>query len=447
MQKLNIFYNDNFAGGLFYDENEDSFFVSYFKEWIKKGFPLAPSIPFENSEDYKKETKAFIDNLLPEGDGLDRLSRYLQISKNNKFALLANIGDETSGAFSFLKESVQQKTSFREISIAELTKRIQNRKNIPISIWDKKPRLSIAGVQEKLPVVKIDNKYGLGSGDLCSTHILKFDKENQNLVFNEFLSLYLAKKAGIDVNEFDIVYFSDELVLEVKRFDREIVSTAKIKKIHVIDACQAIGVPSSFKYERNFGNTRDIKDIREGISFKYLKTLSQHSVIPIIDIKKIINWSIVNLCLGNCDAHGKNISFFYNKKQSITPFYDIMNISIYSNIYDTSLAMAIGDEFDIRQISAYDIALFCKTVNIQPKAYKKQFFKISKTIEKTLTSKNKDDNLLKINNSFLDKYTNNVLKNIKNIASAVNECNLVDRGYLGFEEDGNVLTANRITRR
>jgi len=43
-----------------------------------------------------------------------------------------------------------------------------------IAIWDKIVRLSLAGVQAKLPVIIKDNKIGLGNGTLSSTHIIKF---------------------------------------------------------------------------------------------------------------------------------------------------------------------------------------------------------------------------------------------------------------------------------
>lgn len=74
----------------------------------------------------------FINNLLPEGKGLDFVSGILQISKANKFALIDAIENETAGALTFSPNS-EITTSFREISDEELTQRIIDRENTNIT--------------------------------------------------------------------------------------------------------------------------------------------------------------------------------------------------------------------------------------------------------------------------------------------------------------------------
>lgn len=411
---LNIFFNTTKVGVLLYDSQSNEFDLKYDDSWIQNGFAISNVLGFDYT--FKSiDIKNFIDNLLPEGDGLDSIVEYLQISKNNKFALLHAIGAETSGALSFTKDDEVDisKTSFREISDEELTTRIQQRKEIPITIWDEKPRLSLAGVQEKLPVCKLNNTYGLASGQLCSTHILKFDKSGENLVLNEYFSLQLAKIAGLNVPNVELKKFGDEFVLEVARFDRKIISNTKIEKIHIIDSCQALSLPSSFKYERNFGNGRDVKNIREGVSFKKLDSLSDKVKIPILAKKTTMEWSIVNLILGNSDAHGKNISYFVDKSGlSLSPFYDIVNISLYEDRYDTSFAMAIDDEFNISALSAYDIASHCHNLNLNLKTFYDSFNTISKKIENRLSS-GEFEEILTYDLEFAKQYTQNILERIK----------------------------------
>jgi len=41
----------------------------------------------------------------------------------------------------------------------------------------------------------------------------------------------------------------------------------------------------------------------------------------------------------------------------LSPFYDLVNISLFDE-FDRDLAMAIGDEFDINSINAYQLACF-----------------------------------------------------------------------------------------
>lgn len=204
----------------------------YKETWIKDGFALSPSLPLDKDCDQQK-AKNFIENLLPEGNGLDDLINYFNISRNNKFALIETIGSETTGSLVFTTNNAanDMKTSFREITQQELSKRIKDRKNRPLSIWDNKPRLSVAGVQEKLVVSIINGKYGLADGNLASTHILKFEKENENIVLNEFLSLKLAQYVGIDIPNIEILKFDGEQVLKVERFDRKIISDEKIERL------------------------------------------------------------------------------------------------------------------------------------------------------------------------------------------------------------------------
>ena len=419
MNELDIYYNSIKVGTLLLKPQSNDIYLNYCDTWQQNGFSLSPLLPLDRNFT-NNQVKNFIENLLPEGDGLDMLISYLQISKTNKFALISSIGRDVSGALDFIiPNSKAIETTFREVSSEELAQRIRKRKEIPISVWDDKPRISIAGVQEKLPITKLNGKYGFGEGKLSSTHILKFDKKDENLVLNEYLSLHLARVAGLNVAKAEIKYFENEQVLEVERFDRKIISDQEIQKIHVIDSCQSLCLPVSYKYERNFGSGRDVKDIREGVSFEKLQSLINRCTIPLIENKKILEWTIVNLCLGNSDAHGKNISFFKDDNgMKITPFYDIVNIALYKNDYETDLAMAINDEFNIDNIRSYDLIEFCDEISVKMNQFRIIFKKISNKIFQEFNSDFIKE-LRKKDKIFIDKYIINVENRIIKIEKVV----------------------------
>lgn len=424
---LHIFYQNRVIGRLEVDDAEN-FSLSYSNNWKESGFPISPALPLSGNFT-SKDVKNFIVNLLPEGEGLEKLSQLCQISKANHFGLLRAIGKETSGALSFGAESAIA-TSFRKVSQAELTQRILDRKKTPITVWDEKVRLSLSGVQEKLPVAIIDGEFGFGEGDLASTHILKFGN-NDNLVWNEFLSLELAKAAGLMVNKAQIRYFSEEPVLFIERFDREIKDSGKqVNKLHLIDGCQLLSMPPSYKYERNFGNGRDVQDIRQGVTFQKLFGAQNHMVVPALYLHSLITWKLVNLCLGNSDAHGKNISFFINTsgKLQLTPFYDIANITLYEE-YDHDLAMAIGDQFKMMKISAYDLTLHCNTVNIKETLLISIFNTVQTRILKHIESK-KLHSLNSVDISFVEEFSNNIVARMEYLKHSMNELKQGDfRGY------------------
>ena len=423
MKSLNILHNNQLVGNLKLIDNSDEFVFAYDDTWIKNGFALAPSLPLNQIIDQKK-ARNFIENLLPEGQSLDELIYRFNLSKNNYYSIIEAIGSETTGALTFSANlNNKELTSFREIPFEELSQRIANRRNTPLLVWDDKPRISIAGVQEKLVLCIIDNKYGLASGNLASTHILKFEKYEQDLVLNEFISLQLAKLSGLDIPNIEIIKFNDEQVLKVQRFDRKVISNTQVQRLHIIDMCQVQGVPVSFKYERPYGNNESTKDIRNGISFKNIFDSISFTKIPITQKKKIIDWVIVNLCLGNCDAHGKNISFFVqsNGKLELTPFYDIVNIQIYKDKYSTELAMGFYDEFDINNLKAYDFIEFCIENNINIKAFKERFFTISNKMLKNINSFDlKKFDLDDItNNNFLDNYKKDCVNRINKLINNI----------------------------
>lgn len=416
MNSLNIYFDKQIVGSLTYDSNSDSFDFIYDIKWIKDGFELSPCIKFDDKF-LSKTIKNFIENLLPEGSGRELLSIKYHISKNNIFALVQLIGKETTGALSFTNEVIN--TSFTKVSTEELAHRIRIRKDVPISIWDDKIRLSIAGVQDKLPICILDNEYGFGEGDLSSTHILKFEKNDENLVLNEYLSLKLASNAGLSVAPAKIVNIEDQEVLLVTRFDRKIIASNKIQRKHIIDACQMLDLAVVEKYERVFGSNISVKEYREGASFKKVFSLIKLCDYPIIAKKNIITWICVNLCLGNSDAHGKNLSFMIEKdKISLAPFYDIVNISMYKDLYETDFAMGIDDAFNYDELGSYQIIEFCSELDMQLKGFVKEFFNVSSSIIKSL--KEEDFNLkTKNQKAFFNKYKTNVETRVEKLNEVV----------------------------
>ena len=420
MNKLEIFYDKEKVGFLTFNARNDEFNFSYDDTWKSKGFELSPFLKFDRPIS-SIAVKNFIENLLPEGNGKEILSLKHHISKNNIFGLIQIIGKETTGALTFYNDNNLLPTTFRKISENELAVRIRNRKSEPIEIWDGQARLSVAGVQDKLPISIIDNEYGFGEGDLASTHILKFEKNDENLILNEYVSLKLAKRAGLIVANVDIINIEDQEVLLVERFDRELIDNTTVKRKHIIDACQALNLSVSHKYERAFGS--NLKEYREGASFKKIFSLINLCNSPIIVKKNLITWICVNLCLGNCDAHGKNLSFVVEKNSmTLTPFYDIVNITVYDNKYETDFAMGIEEAFCYDELGTYDFVEFCQDLDINVKGFVKEFKRVSTQINESLD----DTTFVELSNDskieFFNKYKNDVQNRIETLLPIIDYC-------------------------
>ena len=100
--KLNIFFNQTSIGELEFDIESKKFSLGYFKKWKESGFALSPHLPL-NGEIDSLAIEMFLKNLLPEGENLESISVFKQISKYNTFGLIDEIGKDISGAISFLK--------------------------------------------------------------------------------------------------------------------------------------------------------------------------------------------------------------------------------------------------------------------------------------------------------------------------------------------------------
>ncbi|MFN8790448.1 MAG: HipA domain-containing protein [Bdellovibrionales bacterium] len=386
---LSIFYEDQKVGELSYHLGTETFHLRYSAEWMKTGFALSPHLPLVG-EILPENTRKFLENLLPEEEALKTLARALKIAPSNIFALISAIGREATGAFTFASGGEKVETSFRPISLKELTVRVRERATQPIGLWDGKPRLSLAGVQEKLAVTLKNGEYGFGEGKLASTHILKFSKKDQHLVLNEFFCMKLAEKIGLGVARVEMLSLG-ERVLQVERFDRAWKGETHVVRKHVIDGCQALNAPPGFKYQRivPVGKHRD--DYLGPVNVVNLSSFNQQCRVPAKAQLQLLHWILFNLVIGNTDNHGKNISYYVSKNgYEIAPSYDLVNVTVYKDFHQ-ELAFQIGDTFVLDEVMAFQLAEMGQQMNLSPRFVGSHLKKLATSILKALDEVGVDD--------------------------------------------------------
>ncbi|WP_180834513.1 HipA domain-containing protein [Vibrio parahaemolyticus] len=328
LQQLDVFIGTNTKIGrlILPVGTETEFSFIYEDEWKHTGFPISPHIPFDDRAS-PRSIENYLRNLLPEGEAFEEMIQNTTISKSNTFGLIRKLGAETSGALSFrVPESEPQETSFRLVPDNELIERLE-RNLAPLVYWDGKVRLSVAGVQNKLNLLKRSDEWGFGEGKLSSNYILKFESGKAPCIaVNEFFCMTLAKLAGLDVANVELTRIGNTRTLIIERFDRAYIEARDVvQRKHVIDGCQATDLPPGYKYERQNGDEGDGVYMRDGVSFPRL--LSVKTIDTVITNLKLTQWMLFNLATLNYDAHGKNISFFVTPKGlELTPFYDLVNI-------------------------------------------------------------------------------------------------------------------------
>lgn len=393
--KLKVWDTGLLIGELVHDADYNRYSFRYEQSWVDAsiGYPLCPALPLIqdkeiSAERHSADVRNFFQNLLPEGRALDDAAATHNISKGNLAGLLHALGRESAGALIFTAESGtpygnEEVGAPRPLSRQELSQRIRGRPDNPFTVWDGRLRLSIAGYQDKLAVLQFDGEWYLPeTARHSSTHILKPEPVNTYLAgmtTNELMCMLLAKSVRIQVANAQLEHVP-EPVLVIERFDRKRVDAFKpvgtadaiVRRLQCIDGCQALGLPVDFKYERPYGDSPDVREIRDGASLKrFFELLNNKERMRATGPAKLefLQWVIFQVLIGNTDAHAKNLTFFNDSKRlALAPTYDLVSglALIDANISD-NLSMAVGDNFDPRSVRAYDWALMAHECKVAPK--------------------------------------------------------------------------------
>lgn len=363
--------------------DEGSFKLSYEASWIASGgYPISPHLPLgEISRD--TTVKNFFSNLLPEGELLEGLSKQHQVNKADVFGLLKKVGRDCAGALVIADTkqiSNDDQQGYKFISDEELNQQIIDSRhaNIPLTFWGQKPRMSLAGVQNKIGVY-VDNseRLMLPRQSQPTSHILKIGNPRfASMEANEYFCMQLAQEVGLSVPDTRFRKLPAPVLL-VHRYDREWTKDEPgvIKRRHQIDACQALNLPPNRKYQEP-----DYEYAPAGATLADIVGLAKLCDSPSAAQITILNWIFFNYLIGNTDAHAKNLSFLINRTSSaarmlgrnasigVAPFYDLVSGSVYAM---NDFAQRIGNEGDLRLVSARDWREFAKQTGLAPKLVKK----------------------------------------------------------------------------
>ncbi len=357
-----------------HDTHANRFSFDYAAGWRQAEirFPLSPQIPLqrpagETTEQHSAQVRQFFENLLPKGEALDHAAQAAGTTRSNLVGLLIAMGKETAGALrvTLADDGTQSPQAagaeqLREITPAQLSERIRERENTPFSVWDGKIRLSIAGYQDKIAVYWREGKwYMVDGGRRASTQIVKpvpMRKQLASLPANEHMCMQLARRVGLEVAQTRPVHVPEPVLL-VRRFDR-VETVDEVKRLHIVDGCQALGLGVSMKYERAYGDA-EVAHLREGVSFPKLFSLLDQGPLPGVDRLGLLRWAIFQVLIGNTDAHGKNVSFFCDQRGlRLAPACDMVCIGALDAAFSNRYAMAIGDAFTQDELTPYEWAHF-----------------------------------------------------------------------------------------
>jgi serine/threonine-protein kinase HipA len=333
-----VYMNGEQVGTL---EQDDSGLIEfrYKPEWLQdpSALPLSRSLPLQAEPFRGKQARPFFAGILPEEGPRRQIAAILGISERNDFAMLERIGGDCAGAVSLFPEGspppVASDAQLRELSDIEWQAIIKELPRRPLMAGTEGVRLSLAGAQDKLPVIAHGTQLFLPLGATPSTHILKPESDHfPGLAANEAFCMTLARLAGLKAAAVECRLIGDKPCLLVQRYDRTIGDEGAVRRLHQEDFCQALGFPPERKYQQEGGPL-----LRDCISL-----LREWSTTPVLDIREFIDGQIFNVLIGNADAHGKNYSMLYQgRERRLAPFYDLVCTLAWSEL-SKNLSMKIG---------------------------------------------------------------------------------------------------------
>lgn len=363
---LNIWNEDRLVAYLWRDQaSPQGIGLRYEKDWVENGgFAISHTLPLR-LEEFPPEAggpaQQFFANLLPEAGARARVVRDLKIPDTD-FDLLRAIGGDCAGALSVLSTErtpniEQQYEPLSDEKLLQLIKR-RGRSYVGISP-DNRPRLSLAGAQDKCPVFIRDTHYLLPLQEAPSTHILKFEiPDYKNVPAYETFTTLIAHFFGLPTVDLQFKRLAKTTYIVIKRYDRHEDSQGKIHRLHQEDFCQALGYGYQYKYEQDGGP-------KFSQCYRLLQNISTD---PIIDTQNLLKWQIFNVLAGNSDGHAKNISLLYSAKNQsrLAPFYDLVCTRAIERI-DEQVALSVAGERDPNRITLDHWAAEAKLCDLNPR--------------------------------------------------------------------------------
>jgi serine/threonine-protein kinase HipA len=361
LDSLNVWHDQRLVGQ-FWRSTAGAIGFRYDPAWIAGGgFAVSRSLPLAVGEFAPDAGVAhrFFANLLPEGAVRDHIVRDLKLP-NTDFDLLRAIGGECAGALSILPvdQLPSEQRQYRPLTEKDLADLAARRGQIYAG-WpaEERPRLSLAGAQDKCPVLLRDDRYFLPQGEAPSSHILKFElTDYRHLPAYETFTTRLAAAIGLPVVNITLRSIGRARYAQIARFDRLWDERGEVRRLHQEDFCQAMGYGHDKKYQEHGGP-----------SFAQCYRLVQDaSSEPAIDTQHLLRWQIFNVLAGNSDGHAKNLSLLYlpDNTTRLAPFYDLVCTRAIERI-DSHLALDVGGERNPSVITPARWEAFAKQCDVR----------------------------------------------------------------------------------
>lgn len=378
-------------------------------------YPLSVSLPLSQPEHGHAAIDAFLWGLLPDNETvLQRWGRQFGVSPRNAFALIREVGEDCAGAVQFVTpDRFDDATGGKLDGIDWLTEddvaaRLALLRDDAAAgrLASDIGRFSLAGAQPKTALLFDGQRWGVPSGRIPTSHILKPALPDLiGHVENEHVCLNLARAMGLPAARSEARIFGDQQAIAVERYDRvdmhamaaaaaarlaaaaaqaaalagnpenadgapraaELVPeaavaaadaevfahfarTVPVHRVHQEDLCQALGVHPSRKYQQDGGpGISALLDLLRSVVSSGRRPRSRKEQVDAepaaaADVATFRDAMIFNWLIAGTDAHAKNFSLLLGGGGLVrlAPLYDIATALVYPHIDPRRMRMAMS---------------------------------------------------------------------------------------------------------
>lgn len=306
----------------------------YSEAWVSSAYgrSISLSMPMSLAGRLYKGAivRNYFENLLPDNDKIRaRIQQRFSTSSQSPFDLLSEIGRDCVGALQLLPDGEApgdvKRIEAETVSEEDIERILINTPVFGQHQDDDDFRISIAGAQEKTALLLREGMWMKPRGATPTTHILKLPIGRHGdhgidltmSVENEWLCARILEAYGIKTAKCWPEAFGKQKALVVERFDRQLSHDGTwLMRLPQEDMCQAKGLSSAMKYEKNGGpGVESIMDLLLG------------SATAEADRAAFFKTQVIFWLLCAIDGHAKNFSIFLEPQGGyrLTPRYDVLS--------------------------------------------------------------------------------------------------------------------------
>ncbi|WP_026550079.1 HipA domain-containing protein [Arthrobacter sp. Br18] len=309
---------------------------------------LSESVPLELAANRARASRRrnFFAELLPEGRILSNLAARVGTQEYDTPALLSHFGRDVAGALQIWdpeRPGEPRRPRTERLTAEGIRELLQSTTAQPLANSPLSGKTSLAGVQDKIVLARVDDDWHRVHDGYPSTHIVKpASRDYPTIIYDEEYGARAARVLGLAGTRTWLADFAGAPALVIERFDRS--SSAPTGRIHQEDMNQALGAHGNEKYQEHGGKVslRRIADVlrRNGDTES---------------LERLLAITVLAVALGNLDLHAKNLSLLHHPdgRSELAPAYDV--VPMRHQATDGRMAMAVNGRYRHADLTRADL--------------------------------------------------------------------------------------------